>query len=220
MANHKGARLSYGGKTIEIEPGQFWTSLKSLRMETGLSLKNLRTAIKNLEKLDFLASEPAANGRLITVIKWDTYQVLEIQSGSQNGKRLASDWQSTGNQVATNNKEKNNKNERIKEENKSIISKSDLKFKLFWDSYPLKKSKSRARECWNTRIRQGADMDQMILAAKNYAAHCETNGTNKTYIKHPSTFIGKNEHWEDWIQTEPVADKKDEALHAFLNGKE
>jgi len=45
----------------------------------------------------------------------------------------------------------------------------------------------------------------MIAAARNYAAYHDDAGTEARYIKHPSTFIGPDEPFREWVAGIPEA---------------
>lgn len=77
--------------------GQFITSLASLSRETGLTIKEVRTALKHLERTGEVASWHDSKIRIITVISYDQYQ----QAGKPTGKQRASDGQARGKQRAT-----------------------------------------------------------------------------------------------------------------------
>ena len=59
---------------IRCERGQFITSLHSLCMETGMSVQQIRTALKHLEKTGEIARKATARYTMITVKKYDLYQ--------------------------------------------------------------------------------------------------------------------------------------------------
>ena len=77
--------------------GQFITSLASLSRETGLTVKEVRTALKHLERTGEVASWHDSKIRIITVISYDQYQ----QAGKPTGKQRASSGQAKGKQGAT-----------------------------------------------------------------------------------------------------------------------
>jgi len=76
-----------------IKRGQFFTSFGNLSKEIGLSVKQVRTAIKKLELSENVAHEGASNGIMITVLKYDSYQDLKNIIGKQRGKQGASKGQ-------------------------------------------------------------------------------------------------------------------------------
>ena len=77
--------------------GQFITSLASLARETGLTVKEVRTALKHLERTGEVASWHDSKIRIITVKSYDQYQ----QAGKPMGKQRASKGQAAGKQGAT-----------------------------------------------------------------------------------------------------------------------
>lgn len=96
---------------IAYKRGQFITSLNSLSKETGLSLQQVRTAIKHLELTNELTSFPHSNYRLITVLNYDSYQGNQQskQQGSNNLSNKETNKESTNDQQTANNRYKNNK---------------------------------------------------------------------------------------------------------------
>ncbi len=95
-ANHKANKW----KGIEIEAGQFVTSRATLAKETGLSIKQIRTAEQHLENTGFSASKRTNKYSIVTICNYASYQCLEIV------ERQA-ERQSRGKQRATNNNDNN-----------------------------------------------------------------------------------------------------------------
>jgi hypothetical protein len=106
-ANHEDNK--WRGQTIE--KGSFVTSLASLSTETGLSIKQIRTALKHLENTGEIDKQTTNQNTLIIVLNYGIYQ--EVQD--QNGKQGANKGQSDGKQGATNKNDKNDKNVRSEE---------------------------------------------------------------------------------------------------------
>ena len=92
---------------IELKRGQFVTSLKTLSTETGMSVKQVRTALEKLEKTGYAASKTTNKNRIITVFFYDEEQNTGKQSGKQTGKqranKKAAKGQAEGKQRATDN---------------------------------------------------------------------------------------------------------------------
>lgn len=92
---------------IEIKRGQFVTSLKTLSTETGMSVKQVRTALEKLEKTGYAASKATNKNRIITVFFYDEEQNMGKQTGKQTGKQRANKragkGQTEGKQRATDN---------------------------------------------------------------------------------------------------------------------
>ena len=73
-------------------------------------------------------------------------------------------------------------------------------FEHFWSIYPRRVEKRRAYKAFKARLKQGAAVDDIIQAAKNYADYVRREGTEERFIKHPATFLGPSLPYEDWIQ--------------------
>lgn len=107
LANHKEREWEWRGQKFKARAGQFVTSLPSLveKSGKGVSVQNVRTALKRFEKLGFLTDESTNQNRLITIVNWGIYQGQESE--------ITDDL--TGNQQATNRQLTPNKNVRKKE---------------------------------------------------------------------------------------------------------
>ena len=91
--------------------GQFITSLQSLSKETGLSVRQVRTALKHLISTGEVTSWHDSKIRIITVVSFDKFQARDKQSDRQvTSKRQPSDKQATTD-IRTYKNNKNNKKE-------------------------------------------------------------------------------------------------------------
>lgn len=79
MANHEPKEWEWMGKKFTVNPGQFVTSLDSIkrRCGKGVGIQQIRRAIARFKKLDFCTSEATKTGRLITILNWEKYQSKE-----------------------------------------------------------------------------------------------------------------------------------------------
>lgn len=101
-ANHKTEKW----QGIVINAGQFVTSYENLSIETGLSVRQIRTALNKLKTTGELTNKTTSRYSMITIKNWDLYQANDKQNDKQaTNKRQANDKQAT-----TNNNEKNEKN--------------------------------------------------------------------------------------------------------------
>lgn len=109
MANHEEQEWIWQGKKYKCKPGQFITSLKSIAEKSGTSLQNVRTALKNFEKIyEFLTSVSTNKNRLVTITNWALYQSQERKPT----KRLTSNQQAPNKHLTTNKNDKNYKNDK------------------------------------------------------------------------------------------------------------
>lgn len=119
MANHEGRQWEWQGQKYYAAPGQFVTSLPKIveACGPGISIKNVRTALKRFEKYGFLADKSTNKNRLITINNWAFYQDKPDGHGRQTGSQVADNRQATGRQVAANKNVRNKecKNKEIEE---------------------------------------------------------------------------------------------------------
>lgn len=95
--------------------GQFITSLPSLSRETGLTIRQVRTALNHLKATGEVTDWHDNKIRIITVVSFDKFQSRDRQNGRQaTGKRQTSDRQATAD-IRT------YKNIRTKEDNIAIV---------------------------------------------------------------------------------------------------
>lgn len=130
MANHKEKEWEWKGQKYVAKPGQFVTSLPSIveKSGKGISLQNVRTALKRFEKLEFLTDESTKQNRLITLLNWGLYQ----QGESDLTDDLTVSQQTTNSQLTA------NKNVRKKEGKKRDSSRKRV-YDEASDSYILAK---------------------------------------------------------------------------------
>lgn len=80
-----------------IPRGSFVTSLDSLSKELGLSVQEIRTALKHLISTNELTSKSTNKYRIITVVNYEMYQQVNKQPNTQS----TSNQQATNNQLTT-----------------------------------------------------------------------------------------------------------------------
>ena len=80
-----------------IHRGSFVTSLDSLNKELGLSVQEIRTALKHLISTNELTSKSTNKYRIITVVNYELYQ----QHNKQLNNQLTGNQQTTNNQLTT-----------------------------------------------------------------------------------------------------------------------
>jgi len=110
MANHTEHEWEWKGEVYKCQPGQFVTSLDSLKnvCAKDVSLRNIRTCISILERWQFLTNKSTKTGRLITIINWNTYLVKPKKST----KKPTKNRQRPDKDLTTNKNVKNEKNDK------------------------------------------------------------------------------------------------------------
>lgn len=71
----------------------------------------------------------------------------------------------------------------------------DPEFVRWWDRYPRKVAKGRARTAWRKAIKK-ASPDDLVEALENYGDHWRAAETKLEYIPHPATWLN-GECWND-----------------------
>ena len=70
----------------EVKAGTFITSWENLSLETGLSIKQVRTAMTKLEKSQEVTRNATNKWQAITLVKWDKLQCLDTKEGQAEGQ--------------------------------------------------------------------------------------------------------------------------------------
>ena len=104
-ANHK--QKNWRG--VSIEPGQFITSRDTLATELRLSPMQIRTALDKLRSTGEITIKATNKFSMISISKWDEYQVDNQQDDSQ----ITSKQPTNNQQITTNKNDKNDKNKDI-----------------------------------------------------------------------------------------------------------
>ena len=100
-ANHKEKRF----KGIELQKGCVVTSRDILAIETGLSVRQVRTALDKLKSTNELTIKTNTQGTIIQIVNYDKYQV---EANEATNERPTNDQQTTTNKNVKNKEEKNN----------------------------------------------------------------------------------------------------------------
>lgn len=203
MANHEQKEWEWKGEKFKAEPGQFVTSLESIvkKCGNGVSIQNVRTAIKRFEKYEFLTNQSTNKNRLISIVNWGLYQDKETTTNKQTNKQLTSNQQATNKQLTTN---KNDKND----------NKKDIYIIFdFWNSKDITKHRElnkKAESAINARLKTYS-LDELKEAIDNYKTVYESDNH---YFSHKYTlerfmdpnkivpFISENEPLKAMLKTD------------------
>ena len=125
---------------VELQPGQFVTSLTKLSDETSLTIRQVRDNLNRLISTGELTSKTTNKYRIITVNNWSDYQGYDKQNGKQmtnkpSVKRQTNDKQMTG-KPTTEEEYKDYK------DNKTILT-------ILTDSSSFSKDIQKIVEMWN-----------------------------------------------------------------------
>jgi len=94
-ASHKEFDAIVGLQVVHLLPGQFVFGLKKASLETGLTIREIRTIIDFLKKAGNLTIKTTNKFSIITIINWSIYQGDNIENDNQNDKQRANKGQHT-----------------------------------------------------------------------------------------------------------------------------
>lgn len=182
MVNYEPNKWEWQGEQYECMPGQVVTSLQKIAEKSGkgVSIQNVRTALKRFEKLGFLTNESTNKNRLITIVNWGFYQGSDDEPNKQANKQLTSNQQATNKQLTTikNIRTKEVKNKEIKD-NTSNQDSIDERFNEIWKLYPKKTMKKEALAVFKKVVKKGTDPDVIKNGIERYLADLDKNTWKK-----------------------------------------
>lgn len=177
-ANWKGGRF----QGAEVPRGSFVTSQQNLAAETGLTIKNVRTALKHLENTGEVAVNRHPKFSVITIKNYDKYQ--------SGGSQAAVNGQSSGSQVATIEEGKKGRREECNKSPKgdyesrtpenSIYATIRELYNSVCGSYPrLVKMSDTRKKAINARLKTGYTLDDFRKLFEKAEASDFMKGANK-----------------------------------------
>ena len=123
-ANHKENKILMGAEIMDIERGEFVTSIYKICEATGLTSQNVRTLIRLLENDQMINKRTTSKLTKITILNYDSYQIDQQTDNKQTNKPLTSAQQTANKPVTT---DKNDK--KVKECKEEILKSKQLDFK-------------------------------------------------------------------------------------------
>lgn len=191
---------------ITVNRGQRVASYGKLAAETGLSVKEVRTALSHLKKTGEVAHKATSKFGLFTVVNYNKYQSLDTQEGGQGAVR----GQSRGSQGAVKGQQLNNENNENNEYIPPISPKGAKKdwpgFDDFYSCYPKHTGKQAALKAWN-KLKPNPQLQQLIIkAVEKQKQSQQWTKDGGQFIPLPATWLN-GQRWEDELEVEPIVDK-------------
>lgn len=143
---------NYRGKVVKR--GHFLTSLEVLAQETGLSVRNIRTSIKNLKATNELTIISTRQGTEIIVNNYDLYQ-----EPTSKATHELTDERQTGDKQATSTNKGNKDNKGINKTYKRKLN-ADLELSEDWIN--------AAKKYWNSKNRSELSPQQEFIKFKDH----------------------------------------------------
>jgi len=100
LANYKAAKCFIKGQLFEVPKGSFVTSLAALARDANVSLRTVRTALKNLEQIGFLTNRATKRFREITIADFEVYQGFGNRADKAATKQRQSNDKQTAKETA------------------------------------------------------------------------------------------------------------------------
>lgn len=219
LANHKQKEWEWQGQKYKAKPGQFVTSLPKIAEKSGagVTIQNVRTALKRFEKYEFLTDESTVKNRLITIVNWGIYQGEEYTPNRSSNRRLTDSQQTPNRQLTANKNDKNNKNEKneINKDSKKASKKSPLEqdFEKLWKLYPKKTLRADGLSAYEKAIAEGYTNKEIQDGIINYKKELAANEWQKP-MDGGRWF--KKRRWEDEFKTENTGIQKYKTLQEAM----
>ena len=189
---------------VKIPRGSFATSYKNLAKEIGISVHQLRTSLEHLKLTYNVAHTTNKQFSIITINNYDKYQL----GGTQDDKRVANEWQTSGNNIIKEIKEINN--------NKYIVEIIDYLNMRTGQHY--KHNNKNTQEHINARLKEGFTVNDFKTVIDKKCV--EWMGTDMQKYLRPDTLFRPSK-FESYLNQD-VSEQKDfqwEYLKGMYNGK-
>lgn len=165
-------------------PGESIHSLRTLSYELKQTLKEIRTAIKVLEKGEIVAQRRAHGISVFCLVKWDKFQ-----SSEKEGHSVGHDKGTLGAQEQEGNNGNTQKNKEYSPE-----------FEAFWTAYPYKVGKPKAYKAYKKVIDSKQATHALLLTGVeryklNLAAQRKAEGWAPQF-KMPESWLNAA-RWDD-----------------------
>jgi DNA-binding transcriptional MerR regulator len=118
-ANHKDNKWQGN----DVKRGQFISSLGNISSATGITIQQIRTILKKLEKTNEIKVKSTSQFTIVTICKYECYQ----DENEDTNKRITNNQQTTNKQSTTNKNEKNNKENIYREFQHLFITEDEVK---------------------------------------------------------------------------------------------
>jgi hypothetical protein len=97
MASHNDHKTACGNQIINLKSGQLITGREKLSKATGVSVQRIRTILNTLEIDQQINQQTFSKYRIISIVKWDMYQI----NNQQINQQLTSNQPTTNQQLTT-----------------------------------------------------------------------------------------------------------------------
>lgn len=185
---------------IEIERGQFVTSIKNLSSEVGLSEQQIKTALKKLQKTGEIELKTTNKYTLINVVNFNKFQCIGFEDNKQitdkqqtNSNQITNEQQTNNNQITTTKEReeiKENKEYKEREEIKNIYQLIADMYNKTCVSFPKCTKLSEARKtALKARLKKFTVEDFKLMFEKAEQSDFLKGANNRNWIANFDWFI-------------------------------
>lgn len=179
-------------------PDNWEYTIAGLAKKAGTGRDQIRSALQELLHVGYLVKEQAHgnDGKFARNVF-----VLQEEAPPLSGNPTTGN--PTAGKPSTGNPTENNKDKKKKERKPPISPEGEARFQAFWQAYPRKDAKSKAKEAWAKLERMGeVDPERMEAILAAVAAHKRTEQWQREdgrYVPMAATWLNQR-RWEDEIQ--------------------
>jgi hypothetical protein len=188
-ASYKERTIFFNGVEVPLKPGEFIFGRRICAEALSISEQKVRTLLKKAIRNGHISTSQTTNRySILSIVKWDTYQVAADEANQPEGKQSTSNQptvnqQSTSNQPQTRSIEVKNGLEGLKKkEPKTLCDPPDHAFdpipffETFWKSYPRRNGKKigkgDALKKYKVLVKDEAAASEIQQACNHYALNC------------------------------------------------
>lgn len=172
-------------ENIPLERGQLVVGLHSLSEKTGISVQKVRTCLKRLESSNEIVRKSTNKFTIITMCNFNTYQFGNNNKQQTDNKRITNEQQQKKRLIG---KEVSKK--------KTTTAQECPFFDKFWEEYPRKIDKQRAKKIWLRDSLGNGHFDEIMNGLKRAKDSDQWMRSDGRFIPHPTTWLNGC-RWED-----------------------
>ena len=207
----------HNNKIVDLERGQFATSIRFMARKFGWSDNRIRRMLNRLQGARMVNTVTDTGQTVISICNYDQYQNpdFEANTGSDTGTNTGTN---TNKKKGIEERERKGKNPpygRVAEsdpifgqngsgQNGSADQYAKTHFDEFWKRYPRKVKKQAAEKTYLRKVVAGASPTAILDGLKNYLPVWKARG-DPEYTPHASTWLNA-EQWTDELP-DPEAEK-------------
>jgi len=183
---------------IEVNRGEFISSISKLSDATGLTIKQMRTLLELLENDGMISRIKGHKWTHIRICNYDSYQGVGQDCSTKKESKPTNDGQLNGTIPAIDkNVNKGNNNDKNNDKNTPML--STFPFEDFWNLYDKKRGKAeKIQGKWDSI---SPSIQQEILA---YIPKYIKSQPDKKYRKDPGRFLDEESWKDELIESSPI----------------